>query len=175
MKAETLLRLLKKCVLCLFLCVAAKDGVGQQVDSSLISLAVTSKIEGLAHFYDPARKGINISGDSSIIRYIPSYYLNDTSQNSLYLLRLRTKVVGKLVYIDFASVSSAEISGDYQTGIIREYIVNTDSLTSGTTRYQAGAALLPAEEDSFWGDTLQPILVTAGAAAVIALFFFVKF
>lgn len=103
MKAETLLTLLKKCVLCLFLLVDVSPGFAQEGD--------TTKLP-----YKTDRS------DTSYTTYKP-LTVNDTPSSK------------------------------------------QDTTTTPISE----------EGTSFWDDTLQPILVTAGAAAVIALFFFVKF
>ncbi len=103
MKAETLLRLLKKCVLCLFLLIDVSIGFTQERDTTELSHKTYRSYES----YTPYK----------------TFTENDTP--------------------------------------------STMKDTTNTS--------IPEEGTSFWDDTLQPILVTAGAAAVIALFFFVKF
>jgi len=168
MKAETLLTLMKKCVLCLFLCTIVKSGFSQQVDTSLVSIAVTNQIMEIHKSFER----LKIRGDSSIISYIPSYYrLNldeyDFQKDTwLSLSNLRTSTQEKYINIDLIL---SVVQGDVVSSFKKNYRVDADSLK---THYVV--PIYPKEE-SFWDDTLQPILVTAGAAAVIALFFFVKF
>ncbi|HEY6171857.1 MAG TPA: hypothetical protein VIX80_06340 [Candidatus Kapabacteria bacterium] len=168
MKAETLLTLMKKCVLCLFLCTISKAALSQQVDTSLVSKAVTNQIMEIYR----SHRNLKIRGDSSIISYIPSYIRYHADENDLardtriVLWELRTSTKDKYISID---LMSSIVDGDQAFTSKESYLIDADSLK---THY---VAPIYPEEDSFWDDTLQPILVTAGAAAVIALFFFVKF
>lgn len=171
MKAETLLTLTKKCVLCLFLCVVAKDGFGQQVDSVLISKAVVGQIYRIARPYDNM---VKILGDSTISKHIPIEFTVDTFRHKILLKKLLYEVDSTSIRITFGKIQQSDV--DDLAGIaIVSSVINIDSLRQNMSGYEVGTPLLPAEEESFWDDALQPILVTAGAAAVIALFFFVKF
>lgn len=156
---------MKDCVLCLFLCVAS-NAVSQVIDTSLVSLAVSSQVVELAESLEKMEKGTIISGDSSIIRYIPAYYQRKDIEPTYILNDLRTGIEGKYITIEYGVFRQG---GDFETGYVYNSKIDSDSL-----RKNYVAPIYP-EEDFFWGNTLQPILVTAGAAAVIALFFFVKF
>jgi hypothetical protein len=165
MKAETLLTLLKKCVLCLFLCVPLKV-VGQVEDSSRISLAVSAHIRQAVKSIEKQSGKVQLSGDSSIIRYIPSYYLKRDSGIQYNLTNLHAVIEGNSVVLSYLL---SKVQWDFEPGTVQTARINSDSLLSTLS------TISDNEEESFWDDTLQPILVTAGAAAVIALFFFVKF
>lgn len=167
MKAETLLSITKNCVLCLFLCVPLMLRA-QSKDTSRVSLAVRADIVQLAKSLEKESESgkVQLSGDSSIIQYIPSYYLQSTTGPTYHLAGLIASQNGTLITLSYGVFHSY---GDLESGYVTSSVIDTDSLM------RTSLTVTQNEEESFWDDTLQPILVTAGAAAVIALFFFVSF
>lgn len=166
MKAETLLTLLKKCVLCLFLCVVvSQNSIANEIDTLLLRQAIVGQI----HRVTKSRPNdLVVVGDTTIAKYIPTRYTSGTGGQKLFLKKLQYTIDSTSIEISFGMVQP-EVFDDVAGIALVTSTINIDSLRNSGLNIEAET------NESFWDDALQPILVTAGAAAVIALFFFVKF
>jgi hypothetical protein len=107
-------------------------------------------------------------GDASIAKYIPSELTSKSDGQKMELKKLQYSIDSTSIHIFFAMITPPIYDDVAGTALVTSTI-NIDSLRNSMSIIET------EEEESFWDDALQPILVTAGAAAVIALFFFVKF